>query len=242
MIVCPNCLHQNPDGAANCEACYTVLPEASSCPNCGAPLQPQARFCGQCGFKLSTSPAPATATAPASSPPELDLLEPLPPAPQVLTTASEGTAEVAHMPPTPPPAAAPASPVDLALAPANGHSSQANEDPSTHLQPAVQLLHVQTNTFFELPSNLQVIHMGKPNDRIPPDIDIAPLPSAEVVSRIHADIYVDEGQFFVEDAGSANGTYINGTPLMPGHRHRLRPGDRISLGKGDLVTFLFQSK
>ncbi|MFO5492420.1 MAG: FHA domain-containing protein, partial [Cuspidothrix sp.] len=42
------------------------------------------------------------------------------------------------------------------------------------------------------------------------------------------------------DVGSSNGTYINNLPLLPGNRHRLRPGDRISLGKGDLVTFLFQ--
>ncbi|HBE32086.1 MAG TPA: phosphopeptide-binding protein, partial [Cyanobacteria bacterium UBA11368] len=46
--------------------------------------------------------------------------------------------------------------------------------------------------------------------------------------------------YYIEDVGSANGTYINHTPLPTGNRHRLRPGDRISLGKGDLVTFLFQ--
>jgi pSer/pThr/pTyr-binding forkhead associated (FHA) protein len=44
----------------------------------------------------------------------------------------------------------------------------------------------------------------------------------------------------VEDVGSSNGTYINNLPLSQGNRHRLRPGDRISLGKGDLMTFLFQ--
>ncbi|MEO1186220.1 MAG: zinc ribbon domain-containing protein, partial [Cyanobacteria bacterium J06636_27] len=26
MIVCPNCNHPNPDGAVQCEACYTPLP------------------------------------------------------------------------------------------------------------------------------------------------------------------------------------------------------------------------
>jgi len=45
---------------------------------------------------------------------------------------------------------------------------------------------------------------------------------------------------YLEDVGSSNGTYVNNTPLPKGNRHRLRPGDRISLGKGDLVTFLFQ--
>ena len=85
-----------------------------------------------------------------------------------------------------------------------------------------------------------MIHIGKPNDRIPPDIDVSGFSNSEIVSRIHADIRVEGDSHYIEDVGSSNGTYINNSPLLPGNRHRLRPGDRISLGKGDLVTFLFQ--
>ncbi|MGL5509188.1 MAG: FHA domain-containing protein, partial [Microcoleaceae cyanobacterium] len=92
----------------------------------------------------------------------------------------------------------------------------------------------------ELPTNLSVIHMGKPNERIPPDIDVSGFPDAEIVSRSHADIRVEGDAHYLEDVGSSNGTYINNVPLPRGNRHRLRPGDRISLGKGDLVSFLFQ--
>jgi pSer/pThr/pTyr-binding forkhead associated (FHA) protein len=99
---------------------------------------------------------------------------------------------------------------------------------------------VQTNSTIELPQNLSVIHIGKPNDRIPPDIDVSGFPDSEIVSRIHADIRIEGDAFYVEDVGSSNGTYINNSPLPMGNRHRLRPGDRISLGKGDKVTFLFQ--
>jgi pSer/pThr/pTyr-binding forkhead associated (FHA) protein len=106
---------------------------------------------------------------------------------------------------------------------------------------SVQLLHVQTNTQIELPSNLSVIHMGKPNDQIPPDIDVSGFPNSDIVSRIHADIRVEGDAYFIEDVGSSNGTYVNHTPLPRGNRHRLRLGDRISLGKGDQVTFLFQN-
>ncbi len=35
-----------------------------------------------------------------------------------------------------------------------------------------KLFHVQTNTYIDLPLNLSVIHIGKPNDRIPPHIDV----------------------------------------------------------------------
>jgi pSer/pThr/pTyr-binding forkhead associated (FHA) protein len=85
-----------------------------------------------------------------------------------------------------------------------------------------------------------VIHIGKPNDRIPPDIDVSGFSNSEIVSRIHADIRLEGDAHYIEDVGSSNGTYINNLPLLPGNRHRLRPGDRISLGKGDLVTFLFK--
>ena len=52
MIVCPNCNHQNPEGSIQCESCYTPLPSTSPCPNCGAAVQIDATFCGQCGFNL----------------------------------------------------------------------------------------------------------------------------------------------------------------------------------------------
>jgi pSer/pThr/pTyr-binding forkhead associated (FHA) protein len=107
-------------------------------------------------------------------------------------------------------------------------------------QVTARLLHIQTDREIELPQNLSVIHMGKPNDRIPPDVDVSGFPNSEIVSRIHADIRVEGDAHYIEDVGSSNGTYINNLPLLPGNRHRLRPGDRISLGKGDMVTFLFQ--
>jgi pSer/pThr/pTyr-binding forkhead associated (FHA) protein len=102
------------------------------------------------------------------------------------------------------------------------------------------LLHVQTQTRIELSYALPVIHIGKPNDQIPPDVDVSGFPDSEIVSRVHADIRVEGDTFYIEDMGSSNGTYINHTPLLPGNRHRLRSGDRIGLGKGDKVTFIFQ--
>ncbi len=102
-----------------------------------------------------------------------------------------------------------------------------------------RLLHVQTDTPLELPHNLSIIRIGKPNDRIPPDVDVSGFPHAEVVSRVHAQLRVEGDVYYVEDSGSANGTYVNGLPLPVGNRHRLRSGDRIALGKNDLVSFLF---
>jgi hypothetical protein len=311
MIVCPNCNHPNPDGAVQCEACYTPLPTTSHCPNCGATVQADAAFCGQCGFNLHYNVAPATdpsgatvaPNAPVEVPPLiepdqlLEILKPdalginsdpnmnqqgasqlpptvmsTPPAPVAMEPPAPAPAPVAMEPPAPAPAPmameapapepapvameAPApepAPAPVAIeapAPAPEPAPVAMEAPApapapfasmTQLQQVTaRLYHVQSDREIELPQNLSVIHIGKPNDRIPPDVDVSGFSNSEIVSRIHADIRVEGDSHYIEDVGSSNGTYINNAPLLPGNRHRLRSGDRISLGKGDLVTFLFQ--
>jgi len=335
MIVCPNCNHPNPDGAVQCEACYTPLPATASCPNCGATVQSDAAFCGQCGYNLHFGATPAVAPTVAVNPvpapvvaPDLmmqllqpDVLEVAPPAnppvsapvavvqeqavyvpsalapvtpepevyipPAPVAVVQEQAVYVpsvpapvapepeVYIPPvlTPPPAPVapePAvyippvpTPESVAIAVVPGSEPYIPPayvpqiDPisipevtpvppsgrvaNTQLQQIVaRLFHVQANQEIELPQNLSVVHIGKPNDRVPPDIDVSGFPNSEIVSRIHADVRIEGDACYIEDAGSSNGTYINNLPLLPGNRHRLRPGDRISLGKGDLVTFLFQ--
>jgi len=284
MIVCPNCNHQNPDGATQCEACYTPLPETTSCPNCGASVQADAGFCGQCGFNLKANASMAQTQASSANPlpdmPDLitpdPLIEPEPMSmtsqmpeseqnspstgapdvttsglpPTIVSKPSPSEAESASNPdlvttPPPPPtiASAPATPPQVSSSPSPPPSPVVpSGSAATQLQvQSATLLHLQSNTTIELPQNLSVIHVGKPNDRIPPDIDVSGFPDSDIVSRIHADIRVEGDAFYIEDLGSSNGTYINHTPLAQGNRHRLRSGDRISLGKGDQVTFLFQS-
>jgi pSer/pThr/pTyr-binding forkhead associated (FHA) protein len=68
-----------------------------------------------------------------------------------------------------------------------------------------------------------------------PDVDLdADDPEAKV-SRRHARITRVDGNYFVEDMGSTNGTFINrGKRLPPGTRLPLNDGDEIIVGK----TFL----
>ncbi|HEY9851784.1 MAG TPA: FHA domain-containing protein [Leptolyngbyaceae cyanobacterium] len=263
MIVCPNCNHQNPDGAVQCEACYTPLPATTNCPNCGTTVQTDASFCGQCGFNLQNASvkseaqtvAPATvamASSPSGSMPDLVApdplveLEPLPMSSALPTPAnpSEKSAGSESSPPPPQSFSSPqaeAAPANIALpSPPLPPAREYGSSVTRIQQQTAKLLHVQTKTEIELPQNLPIVHLGKPNDQIPPDIDVSGFPNSEVVSRVHADIRVEGDAYYLEDVGSSNGTYINHTPLPKGNRHRLRPGDRISLGKGDLVTFLFQ--
>jgi ribosomal protein L40E len=264
MIVCPNCKHDNPEGATNCEACYTALPATKACPSCGASIQLDATFCGQCGHNLTSadpkSPIQLPAPAAVNPTPEVASVG-LPPT--ILTSPEADLA--AFSTPVVSPAADPQSPlvspdlnpppveVAVPLPPVETPPAASLPEPvaevaevstppvSTPLPSSTQqLLHVQTNTIIDIPPQLQVIHLGKPNDRVPPDIDVSGFPCAEVVSRIHANIRVEGEDYYIEDIGSANGTYINHNVLAKGNRHLLRAGDRIGLGKGDLVTLIFQ--
>lgn len=286
MIVCPNCNHQNPDGATQCEACYTPLPATTACPNCGASVQTDAAFCGQCGFNLKVSNPVAggqSAPTPLPSVPEFETPDPFvepfmnsqpdpipnptsppnpdptpipatvvsqPPDESAQTLGSQAPDPVTAPPPvvnepeepaaavSPPP---PAAPTPLSVVQSNPPPATSTVAKTQLQVPSAQFLHLQTNTVMELPSNLSVIHVGKPNDQIPPDLDVSGFPNSDIVSRIHADIRVEGDAYYIEDVGSSNGTYVNHTPLSRGNRHRLRAGDRISLGKGDQVTFLFQN-
>lgn len=213
MTACPNCNHQNPDGATQCEACYTPLPTLTSCPNCNATVQSDASFCGQCGFSLQDIGTPlevqeAVFTLESSEPDASPTLE----------------------------AESVAAPVSLPT-PLSGNLVVT----STKLQgQTAQVLHVQTNTVIPLLQNSGLIHIGKPGGAIAPDLDVSGFPDSAIVSRVHADIRIEGDLYFLEDMGSSNGTYVNHTHLMPGNRHRLREGDRIALGKEDKVTFIFQ--
>ena len=50
------------------------------------------------------------------------------------------------------------------------------------------------------------------------------------VSRAHARMLVEDGELHVQDAGSTNGTYLNGQRLAAGADARVRNGDELILG------------
>ncbi len=68
-----------------------------------------------------------------------------------------------------------------------------------------------------------------------PDVDLDEDDPEAKVSRRHARIVNHNSQYFIEDLGSTNGTFVNrGRRLLPGKRHMLQSGDEIIVGK----TFL----
>ena len=224
------------------------------CSNCGAQVQVDANFCGQCGSNIQ--PAGEALPTAMEAPPMAASVPPAFPSSGVeepTTAAAEAEADLevalgenfsaeldfeANLE-----AALEASAENgttAVVAEMTPEAAQASSSQTQLQRPLAKMLHIRSNVTVDLPESLSVVHIGKANDRIPPDIDVSGFPDSEVVSRVHADIRVEGDAYYIEDLGSSNGTYVNNLPLVPGNRHRLRVGDRISLGKGDLVTFLFQ--
>lgn len=76
--------------------------------------------------------------------------------------------------------------------------------------------------------------MGRISDNQPimPDIDFSSFKAYDNgVSRLHAVIRRNGGSVIVMDLGSSNGTYVNGTRLMPNMEQPLHHGDVVALGK-----------
>lgn len=71
-----------------------------------------------------------------------------------------------------------------------------------------------------------------------PHLDLTYNDPAAFVSRQHARIIADAGGYFVEDLGSANGSFLNDRRLPGGVPTRLRNGDRVRIGKVQLNFIL----
>ena len=104
-----------------------------------------------------------------------------------------------------------------------------------------RIIHQATNQEIELPAGVHYIRIGRPGGAEPPDVDVSPFPDSGVASRVHAAIRVEpDGQMYLEDRGSSNGTFVNFRPVNPGDRHLLKDGDNIALGKENKLVFIFR--
>jgi serine/threonine-protein kinase len=65
-----------------------------------------------------------------------------------------------------------------------------------------------------------------------PDVDLSAHGGGQAgVSRIHARLITQEGQWYLEDLNSTNGTCLNGQQLTPGEHTALRDGDYVQFGR-----------
>jgi pSer/pThr/pTyr-binding forkhead associated (FHA) protein len=58
---------------------------------------------------------------------------------------------------------------------------------------------------------------------------------SQAVSREHAGVTFRDARWFIEDRGSFNGTFLNGTRVQPGTPVPLRHADRIAIGPETII-------
>jgi pSer/pThr/pTyr-binding forkhead associated (FHA) protein len=76
-----------------------------------------------------------------------------------------------------------------------------------------------------------------PTDSLQPDLDLGPFGATEKgVSRRHAKITYKDGQTWIIDLSSMNGTWLNGQALEPIKEYPLRDGDKLRLGKLEMLV------
>jgi pSer/pThr/pTyr-binding forkhead associated (FHA) protein len=91
-----------------------------------------------------------------------------------------------------------------------------------------------------IPPGKQVIIIGRedPVSGVFPDIDLDPHGGHEAgVGRRHAQLMVKEGQIYIEDLDSVNGTAVNRQRLAARQPQPLKSGDELRLGKMALIYY-----
>jgi pSer/pThr/pTyr-binding forkhead associated (FHA) protein len=76
---------------------------------------------------------------------------------------------------------------------------------------------------------------GQKNDIVIRDVE-------HMVSRFHCEVVKKNGEFFLVDTNSSNGTSVNGEPALPRSLVPLRKGSKIDLGGSTVLQFDFEKK
>ena len=263
---CPNCSAQNPPDALFCEACgydYTTgtlprpveplqfpappaLPISMTGPPSPMPSE-AVTDAGDPGAGADAGPGAAGAVSSLDLPSETDPPSAVAdPQPATADPASTGEPVPTGEPPAPasppaiahPPSAAERATFDANPAPALGepwvaevwidpdwYADQGSSDrmPSPGMPTVVLLRH--TSSLVGRASRSRGIH---------PEVDVSGDPG---VSRRHAQLTSDGTRWFIEDLGSANGTYVGAAaqslpedPVPSGQKREIAPGEQVYLG------------
>ena len=218
MITCERCQTENVDGAQYCDECG--LPLAAS----GARQRSEARTpILQMLNKPVTLAGDASDAAPSS-----DLISPDAP------TKHDGSGDVSPVAVSEAAPAVRASAAARAATPAVAARAGASDAHAAH---AALVINRGRSAGKEFPVHEDEAYIGRwdADSGIFPDVDLDSDDPEAKVSRRHARITRRSGQYYIEDLGSTNGTFINrGRRLLPGDRQPLNDGDEIIIGK----TFL----
>ena len=220
MITCERCQTENVDGAQYCDECGLPLSAAGASGRAAASGRAEART-----PILQMLNKPVTLAGDAQA----DLISP--DAPTRHDGQKDGEA-------TPALASEAVSAVRTsAAARATPAAATARASGEAHVAHAALVINRGRSAGKEFLVHEDEAYIGRwdADSGIFPDVDLDSDDPEAKVSRRHARITRRGGQYYIEDLGSTNGTFINrGRRLLPGDRQPLHDGDEIIIGK----TFL----
>ncbi len=186
----------------------------ANCTQCGTPLTPGAMFCDNCGAPVAPQPQPAyTPPQPAYQPP---------------------VAQPAYTPPVQPAYTPPAQPAYQPPA------AQPAYQPQPAGTPTPRLIVQTTNAQIMLPPGKMEYIVGRedPVSNIFPDVDMTPHGGDDGgVSRRHARLFFQNGQWFVEDFQSTNFTHVNNQRVQPGTPMPVPSGAELRFGRVKVMFY-----
>ena len=92
---------------------------------------------------------------------------------------------------------------------------------------------IETETGAKIVVTKEVFKLG----RDPKQADYAS--NNKVVGRIHAELVTSDGEYFVIDKHSRNGSYLNGVKLYPNEKNKIKHEDCIKLANQEFVFKFF---
>ena len=217
-----------------------------TCERCQTENMDGAQYCDECGLPLATA-ASAAARAEARTPILQMLNKPVTLAGDSAAGGAAASEVISPDAPTKHDGGGDASPVVVSEAATAVRTSAASRmTPVPAARPvaagaqaahATLVINRGRSAGKEFPVHEDEAYIGRwdADSGIFPDVDLDSDDPEAKVSRRHARITRRGGQYYIEDLGSTNGTFINrGRRLLPGDRQPLNDGDEIIIGK----TFL----
>lgn len=223
-----------------------------TCPACGEEVLPGEAFCANCGASLAQPPIPPEPVAEAVAPEAPATAEPEPVAEVAVPEPAaepELVGEAAPAEPVPEeaaPAVCPACGTEIesgdAFCSACGFALQAAPvpAPAAAVVAGPRLVVVASGAEIPLAAGEEIL-IGRedPVSGLYPDVDLTPHGGEDGgVSRRHARIVVEGGNYSIEDLDSTNFTFVNKQKLTPKVRQQVHDGDEIRCGRVALVLRL----
>lgn len=209
-----------------------------TCPSCNTPAPPGAVFCDQCGYDLRTvTPSGPSAQQSASAPAGIVTCS-MCQHPNIAGAAfcENCGAQLESVAPDQPPKA----PAKVAPEPRLPSSLPPSDRAAAQSSIVGRLVLVDSQVTLPIPGGKQAIVIGRedPVSGVFPDIDLDPHGGHEGgVGRKHAQLILKDGQLFIEDLESVNGTAVNRQRLAPHQPQPLKSGDEIRFGKVAIIYY-----